>query len=116
MNVYDRAHELARVLRESEEVKEYKRVKEKIDGNPGNKRMVDDYRKAQLEAYSLQMQGKQPSKEDMEKMTKLMNLISLNSEVREFLEAEMKFSRLWEDILKILGDAAGIDFSLGLDK
>lgn len=116
MNVYDRAHELARALRESQEVVEYKRAQERIKGNPGNMKMVEDFRKAQIEAYTLQMQGKEPSKEDMERMNKLFSIINLNPEVREFLEAEMKFSRLWEDMLKILGDAAGVDFSMGLNK
>lgn len=116
MNVYDKTHELARALKVSEEVVEYKKAQDRVNSNPSNKKMVEDYRKIQIEAYTLQMQGKQPSKEDMERMNKLIGIINLNSEVREFLEAEMKFSRMWEDIMKILGDAAGVDFSMGLDK
>jgi cell fate (sporulation/competence/biofilm development) regulator YlbF (YheA/YmcA/DUF963 family) len=112
MNVYDKVNELARVLKTTPEVIEYKNAFEKINLNPTNKKMVDDFREKQLELYSLQMQGKEPEKEQLEKANKLWSVINLNSEVREYFEAEMKFSRLWEDIMKILGDAVNINMSI----
>jgi cell fate (sporulation/competence/biofilm development) regulator YlbF (YheA/YmcA/DUF963 family) len=113
MNVYDKAHELASELKNSPEVIEYKKAQEKINSGAANKKMVDDFRKKQLEVYSIQMQGKEPSKEQIDSINSLYSVISMNSEVRGFLESEMRFSRLWEDVLKILGDAVDIDFTMG---
>lgn len=112
MNVYDKVNELAKVLKVTQEVVEYKTAKDKLGVNNANKKMVDDFRQKQLELYSLQMQGKQPTKEQLDGMNSMWSVIGLNSDVREYFEAEMKFSRLWEDIMKILGDAVGVsDFT-----
>lgn len=112
MNVYDKVNELAKVLKDTPEVIEYKRAVEKLQTNPANKKMVDDFRNKQMELYSLQMQGKEPSKEQMAEANNLWNIINMNSEVKQYFETEMKFSRLWEDIMKILGDA--VDLKMGL--
>ena len=32
----------------------------------------------------------------------------MNSEVNSYLQSEMKFSRLWEDIMKIMSDSIEI--------
>ncbi|QCX32730.1 YlbF family regulator [Caloramator sp. E03] len=116
MNVYDKAHELARALKLAPEVIEYKSAMEKINSNPNHKRMVEDFRKKQLELYSQQLKGVEPSKEQIDSLNNLLNIISLNPEIRNYLEAEMRFSRLWEDIMKILGDAMDIDFTEELIK
>ena len=109
MNIYDKAHELAGALKLSQEVVEYKKSQNKIKSNENNKKMVEDFRSRQMELYSLQMQGREPSKEQIDAINNLMGIISMNPEVREFLEAEMRFSRLWEDIMKILGEAVDLD-------
>lgn len=116
MNVYDKAHELARALKNTPEVVEFKSAAEKINSNQNNKKMVEDFRKKQMELYSMQLKGIEPSKEQIETINNLFSIISLNTDVRAYLEAEVKFSRLWEDILKILGDAVDIDFEAEFKK
>jgi cell fate (sporulation/competence/biofilm development) regulator YlbF (YheA/YmcA/DUF963 family) len=115
MNVYDKAHELARALKETPEVAEYSEASKRIQSNENNKRLVDDFRQKQMEVYSMQMQGIQLSQEQMNSFNNLWNVISLNPEVRSFLEAEMKFSKLWGDIMKILGEAVGMDNNMGMN-
>lgn len=111
MNVYDKAHELASALKATPEVIEFRACKEKIDSNPSNKKMVDDFRKKQIEVYTLQIQGKQPSKEQLESFQGLYDVVRMNPDVNRYLEAELKFSQLYNDIMKILGDAAGVDIT-----
>jgi cell fate (sporulation/competence/biofilm development) regulator YlbF (YheA/YmcA/DUF963 family) len=108
MNVYDKVNELAKVLKTTPEVMEFKNANDKIKLNEANKKIVDNFREKQMEMYTLQMQGKEPTKEQLEITSSLWNIANSNSEVRDYFEAEMKFSRLWEDIMKILGDAVGI--------
>lgn len=109
MNVYDKTHELARELKVTPEVLEYKEAVKKIESNPNSKKMIEDFRRKQMELYNLQMQGLQPSKEQMDSLTNLWNVIGINPEVRGFMESEMKFLKLWEDIMKILNDAVGLN-------
>lgn len=109
MNIYDKANELANALRETTEVKEYVEATRKVDSSESNRKMVDDFRRMQMEVYTLQMQGLQPSSEQIDAINNLWNIINTNSEVKLLIEAEMRFSKLWEAIMKILSEAIGIN-------
>lgn len=113
MNIYDKINDLAKALKVTPEVVDYKKARDKMEVKPENKKMVEDFRKKQFELYSMQLQGQELPKEKVEQMNSLFSIISTNPEIRDYLDAEMKFSRLWEDIMKALGEAAGID-DLGL--
>lgn len=116
MNVYDRAHELARELKVTPEIIEYREAVKKIESNESNKRMVEDFRRKQMELYSIQMQGMDPSKEQIDSINNLWNVIGLNPDIRGLMESEMKFSKLWQDIMKILNDAVGLGNEAGVNK
>ena len=111
-NVYDKVNDLARVLKSTDEVVQFKKAVDKINLNEANKKMVDDFRKIQMELYSIQMQGKEPPKEKLDVANNLWNIINLNSDVRDYFESEMKFSKLWEDIIKILGEAVDVNMNI----
>lgn len=116
MNIYDNAHELARVLKDSDEVKELREASKKIEGNDLNKKMIEDFRKIQIEAYTEQMKTGKMSKELTEKFQNFSSIISMNADVGRYLQAEQRFGVIWEDIIKILNDAVGVDMSFGLAK
>lgn len=109
VNIYDKANEFANILKNAPEVVEYRDAMKKLNANPTNKKMVDDFRKKQFEIYSMQMQGIQVSQEQMNIIENLGKVISMNPEIMEFMQSEYKFSVMWEDINKILGEAIGID-------
>lgn len=116
MNIYDKAHEFARELGQCDEVVKLKEVSKKIADNESNKKMLDDFRKLQIEAYTQHMQKGSVSEETQEKFKNIGDAISLNASVSEYLQAEQRFSVMWDDVLKILNDAIGIDFTFGMDK
>lgn len=111
MNIYDKAHELARLLKNSPEVNEYKKMMDKIKENEENKKIIEDLRKKEFEVYSKQLQGVQITKEEMEAINNLYGIVQHNSVIREYLEAERRFSIMWQDIIRILGEAVDIDFN-----
>ena len=45
MNVYDKSHELARTLRESQEYREFKKISGIVLSNSTNKEMIKDFKK-----------------------------------------------------------------------
>lgn len=48
MNIYDKAHELAKLLKNSPEVVDYKKRVELLKANETNKKIVEDLRKKNL--------------------------------------------------------------------
>lgn len=109
MNIYDKAHEFARELKNLPEVVEYRTHAKKVIENENLKKMVEDFRKVQFEAYSEQMQTGKISDSTKEKMQNVANVVMLNPEVSAYIQAEAKFAVIWEDLLKILNEAIGVN-------
>jgi cell fate (sporulation/competence/biofilm development) regulator YlbF (YheA/YmcA/DUF963 family) len=116
MNIYDKAHELARELGECDEVVKLREVGKKVESNENYRKMIDDFRRIQIEAYTQQMQKGSISEETQEKLRNMGSVISMNPLVSEYLQAEQRFSIMWDDVLKILNDGIGIDFTFGMGK
>lgn len=111
MNIYDKVHELAAELRNCDEVKKLREAAEKIKGNDSNKKMLEDFRQMQFQAYSEQVEKGEISKDTMEKLQNLGSVVSMNPSIGEYLQAEARFGTLWEDVIKILNEAVGVDIS-----
>lgn len=116
MNIYDKAHEFAKELKNYPEVVQLREVSKKVKENEINAKILDDFRKLQFEAYSQQMQTGNISDEIKAKLNNIGSTIAANPSVAEYLQAEQKFSVMWDDVLKILNEAIGIDFSFGAAK
>lgn len=108
MYIYDQANELAKLIKESEEYKQYAALKDEVLSDATTKDLLKQYKKLQFEAQTTYMSGKQPSEELMDKLKKLGEVLGLNAKVTEFMMAEYKFNTLVSDIYKIIGDACDI--------
>ncbi|WP_138752472.1 YlbF family regulator [Paenibacillus sinopodophylli] len=104
MNVYDKAYELAKTLKESEEASQLKLAKEEAEANPEAKSMLDDFRERQTFLQQKMMAGEEPSTEDMEKMSALYEVITLNPLIGKLLDAERRFAVVFEDVNRIMSD------------
>jgi len=109
MNVYDKSHELARAIRESEENREFKKIRNLVYSNEKNKELVTDFKVKQFEIQAEQLSGKEPDKAKLEQLQSLYGILTANPEVGKYFEAEYKFERIISDIYKILGEAIDID-------
>lgn len=105
MYVYDRANELAKDIRDSEEFKAYKALKDQVYADETTKNLIKQYRSLQLEAQAAIMAGKEPGEELMDKTKKLGEVLAFNKIVTEFFAAEYKFQTVISDIYKIIADA-----------
>lgn len=108
MNVYEEAHSLERAIKESEEYKEFKRLKEKIDAEESLKKMMEDFHSKQLELQTKQMMGQEVTSEMMQSVQDLYQIIVKDPVAAEYLQAEMRFSVMMQDVYKILGEVVGI--------
>ena len=105
MNPYDKVHELVRAIKESDEVKQYLKIKEEVYKDEKNKEMIKDFREKQMEVQSLLMQGQEAETEKMEKLQNLYQILASNIKLKEFFDKEVRFDVMLSDIYKIIGEA-----------
>lgn len=110
MNPYDKAHELARALKASQEYRALIAAKAGIDADPGAKKMVKDFLRRQMEMEYEAMAGKEDAAK-LQGQQRMYELLAANSKAREFLEAYVRLQRTMGDISKIIGEsvAEGLD-------
>ena len=99
--VYDKANELAKLLKESDEFREYKTTKEKAS-------LIKEYHKLQLAAQAAMVSGKKDD-ETMQRLQKIGELLQLNQDASAFLFAEYRLNRVVSDIYKIIAEAIDVD-------
>ncbi|GFP75284.1 YlbF family regulator [Clostridium fungisolvens] len=108
-NIYDKAHDFANVLKDLPEVVAYREASKKISESPELKKIVEDFRRIQIEAYNEQFQTGTVSDATKEKMQKVGSVAMINPSVAVYLQSEAQFAVIWEDLLKIFNDAIGVD-------
>lgn len=107
MSVYDQAHELARALQQSDEAKAVETAMKAIEADADSKRMLDDFRVRQMEMQQKMMTGEMPEQSELDKMEKLYEVISMNTEIAQLFEAERRLAVVIQDVNKIVSDALG---------
>jgi len=105
MNIYDKAHELAKAIKESSEVADIGSALKLVEADPQGKEMLDNFRQSQVELQQRMMSGEMPPQEEMEKMEKLYEVLNLNLGIRRLFEAERRLSVVIEDVNKIISDS-----------
>ena len=108
MNVYSQAHSLAAAIKESDEYKSYKQLRDKIDANPQLAAIVNDLQAKQLELSMKQMSGQSIDSDMQAKMMQLYQDMMRDPSIAEYFQSEMRFSLMMQDVFKILGDAVGM--------
>lgn len=109
MNVYDKAHDLARSLKESQEYKEYAKIKAEVSLNPDLSEMLNDFQEKQYALQARQMMGQDFTPGMMEQVQELMQIIMRDPLAAQYVQAQMIFSKLVADIYGILGEVIKFD-------
>ena len=112
MNPYDQAHALAKALKESEEYREFSRLKDVAYEDATNKALLDEYKKLQFRLQAKMASGESLPQDDMQRLQQIGTLLQFNPDVSAFLMAEFRFQRMLTDIFKILADVAGVDLDM----
>ena len=112
MNPYDQAHELARSMKESEEYREYMRLREIAYEETTNRALLDEYKKLQFRMQAKLAAGEKMPEEDLQRLQQIGTLLQFNPDVSAYLMAEFRFQRMLSDIFKILADVAGVDLDM----
>jgi len=107
MNVYNEAHNLARAIRESEEFKQYDEVKKAVAGNKSLTEMLNDFQTRQFEMQAKMMMGEAPPPDANMQIQELYNIMMKDPLSAQYLQCEIRFSMMMNDVYKILGDVMG---------
>ena len=110
---YDKAHELARSIKESAEYKMFLVAQKKVSETPDSNRMLEDFRQKQFEFQMKQMSGQELSQEEIEQIQKLYEIIQLNDDIRKVLEAERMLGQIMEDINRIIAEPLQALYGMG---
>lgn len=111
MSVYDLANRLAKQIKNSDEYEDYLEKKKKVMQNEKTKEMLIDFQQEQMKLQAKQLSGEELNDEEKEKLENLRELVELNSNVKEYLQAEYKINIMLNDIQKIVFG----DLNLGIE-
>lgn len=107
MTGYDKAHELARILKDSDEYRTLSRARKELDTDAAAIAMVKDFLRKSMEAQIEAMSNKPEAKAKEAALQKMYEMLSLNSRARDYVAAYFRFQMVMKDIYKIIGDAIG---------
>lgn len=105
MNVYDTANKLSQEIKDSNEYKEYKKVKEEIKINPGLKEKIEGFEKARQEMQLVMIKGGKPVEEKTAEIQNMYTELIKDDTIKKYFEAEYRFSMLITDMNKIISEA-----------
>ena len=109
MNPYDLAHQLARAMKDSEEYREYARLRETAYEDETNRALLDEYKRLQFRMQAKLASGENMPEDELQRLQQIGTLLQFNPDVSAYLLAEFRFQKMLSDIFKILADVADID-------
>ena len=78
MNIYDQAHALARALKETDEYREYQRLKDVAMENETQKALIEEYKRLQFQLQVSMASGNSPDPAEMERLQKIAGVLQLS--------------------------------------
>ncbi len=102
MNSYDKAHELAKTLKNDPIVIEFKQIKEKIEADLELNNKMENFKQQRLELQLKSLQSGTVDKDEEEKIKKEYQEFLSNPLAVEYFEKEVKINILVSDIQKII--------------
>lgn len=108
MNVYDAARTLATTIKNTEELKQYEAMKETVSQNSELTEMINDFQAKQMELQTKQIMGQEIDEEFTSQVQELYGVMMSDPIAAQYLQAELRFSLMMNDIYKILGEVINI--------
>jgi len=102
---YDTANKLALEIRQSEEYKEYKKIKEELNNLPEIKQKINKFEIARQDMQKLMIKGGMPVEEKATEIQNLYAELVQNEIAKKYFDIEIKFSVMIADINKIISEA-----------
>ena len=108
MNVYDEAHSLAKAIKESNEFREFDRMRQTIDADKESSDMLKEMQELQMQLQAAQLAGKEPDKDLVGRFQSLSTRVATNPAAAQYLQAQGAFMVMMHDVFAIIGEAMGM--------
>lgn len=108
----DTARRLAEEIRLSPEYEAYVGAKKQAEESETSRALIKEYKRLQMVIQMGAMGGGAPDGEDMRRFTQIASFLYAGTDTSLYLMAEMRLQKMVGDVLKIITDAAGLDFEL----
>ena len=105
MNVYDEAHNLARAIRESNEFKEFDRIRKEVDKDRECSDMLKELTELQMQLQTAQLTGQQPDKDMFARFQSLSTMVMTKPLAAQYMQAQMAIATMMNDVFGIVGEA-----------
>jgi len=109
---YDAANRLADQLRESQEVRDYRRLKAIVEESETTRALLKEYKRLQMTVQVSAMSGQSVPAEEMSRFQQISSLLYAGTDTSQFLLAEMRLQQALADIYNIIAKASGISLEL----
>ena len=104
VNVHDKAHELAKTLKECDQYKHYMQIKDEVSQNEELSKMINDFQDKNMSMQAQQMLTGQPPEGMMEQVQSLYQILMADPLAAKYIQAEMAFTQVVADVYGILGE------------
>ena len=108
MNVYDEAHSLAKAIKESNEFKEFDRMRQSIDADKESSDMLKELQELQMQLQAAQLAGQEPDKDLFARFQSLSTMVATKPLAAQYLQAQGAFMVMMNDVFGIIGEAMGM--------
>ncbi len=105
MQVYDTANRLAQEIKDSEEYKLYKKLKDEIQQDERKKQRVEEFEKLRYEVQLMTYTGEGKDEEKAKKLEEMYATLIENKDIKEYFDLEVKFNIMIADVNKIIAEA-----------
>ncbi len=105
MQVYDTANRLAQEIKDSEEYKAYKKLKDEIHNDLERKQKVEEFEKLRYEIQLMTYAGEEQNQEKTKKLEEMYRSLIENKDIKEYFDLEVKFNVMIADVNKIIAEA-----------
>jgi cell fate (sporulation/competence/biofilm development) regulator YlbF (YheA/YmcA/DUF963 family) len=110
VNPYDKAHELARAIKESDTFRRYIEAKYQVEQIPEYKEQIYQLREKQMEINRAQVLGQDPAPALIQGLTLEFAQLSQKKEIADFFAAEARFIEMFNDVQEIIQKSIKEDF------
>ncbi|HHT28488.1 MAG TPA: hypothetical protein GXZ82_14795 [Firmicutes bacterium] len=104
-----KAEELGKMLAASEEYVALQKARAVLEEHSAAKIMLNDVQKRQEALRNKQMAGEEITDQEIQDFQRATQIVSMNPYVRQMLEAEMSFSRMLQQVQRVLFAPLGIE-------
>jgi cell fate (sporulation/competence/biofilm development) regulator YlbF (YheA/YmcA/DUF963 family) len=105
MNVYDEAHSLAKAIKESNEFKEFDRIRKEVDKDKECSDMLKELTELQVQLQTAQLTGQQPDKDVFARFQSLSTMVMTKPLAAQYMQAQMAIATMMNDVFGIVGEA-----------